>query len=112
LGSLVRLVLGVHWKVPPVAVAAKLLTNCPGKLSSWIHTGESRDVVEIITGSLAENESGRAASRGRVLDSVGLAGNDVPGVVVDGDSSGKAGGEHDGLEEAHVDGCVFVGGVD
>jgi hypothetical protein len=82
------------------------------KSSLWRLTGESRDVVEVVAVSLTENESSRAASRGRVLDSVRLTGNDVAGVVVDGDSSGKAGGKHDGLEEAHVDGCVFVGGVD
>jgi hypothetical protein len=108
----VRLVSGVHWKDPPVAVAATVSAlimrrSLPAKL-----TGESVDGGEVGGQTLAEEEGSRAVV-GRVLDSVGLAGNNTTSrVAVDGDSGDKAGGEKDGLEEAHVDGCVFAGGVD
>jgi hypothetical protein len=75
-------------------------------------TGEGVDGGEISGQALAEEEGSWATVGGRVSDSVGLASNDRGRVLVNGDSGDKAGGEEDGLEEAHVGGCVLVGGVD
>jgi hypothetical protein len=79
-------------------------------------TGKSSEDVQVSRGALTEDEGSWGVVGGRVGDGVGLARNNTAcRVLVNGGDSGDKGDKgrarKDGLEEAHVDGSVFVGVV-
>jgi len=73
--------------------------------------GQGGDGLEVLGVTLAENEGDWDIVGRRVLDRVGLAGNDAGWVVVDGEAKGGSdegrGGE-DGLSETHIGGGLLI----